>query len=64
MSYDRPGLLLKNEEVALDLTRYIIGLAVLMGIMALSLICAHFFFRRVLHRERQGREIAAPGAAD
>lgn len=48
----------------MDLTRDLIGLAVLIGIMFLSLLCAHHLFRRALNRQHQGRELAAPEVTD
>ncbi|WP_247040391.1 hypothetical protein [Arthrobacter rhizosphaerae] len=48
----------------MDLTRYTLGLAVLLGVMVLSLLCAHLLFRWALHREHRGRKLSAPEAAD
>lgn len=54
------GLLLKGQP-ALDLPRYLIGLAVLMGIMLLSLLCAHLLFRWGINRHYQCKKRVKPG---
>jgi hypothetical protein len=43
---------------------YLISLVVLMGILVLSLLCAHLLLRWALYRERRGRKLAAPEAGD
>lgn len=53
------GLLLKGQP-ALDLPRYMIGLAVLMGIMLLSLLCAHLLFRWGIRRQYRCKKRVKP----
>jgi hypothetical protein len=54
------GLLLKGKP-ALDFTRYLVGLALLMGIMFLSLLCAHLLFRWGINRQYKCKKRVKPG---
>lgn len=54
------GLLLKGQP-ALDLPRYLIGLAVLMGFMLVLLLCAHLLFRWGIRRQSRCEKRVKPG---
>lgn len=49
---------------ALDFTRYLIGLAALMGFMLLSLLCAHFLFRWGINRQDRRKKPVHSGTVD
>jgi hypothetical protein len=49
---------------ALDFTRYLIGLAVLMGFMFVSLLCAHFFFRWGINRQYRRKKPVQSGPVE
>jgi hypothetical protein len=48
----------------LDFTRYLIGLAALMGFMLLSLLCAHFLFQWGIHRQYRRKQPVQPGPVE
>jgi hypothetical protein len=56
------GLLLKGQP-ALDFTRYLVGLALLMGIMLAALLCAHLLFRWGINRQYRGKKPVKPDVA-
>jgi hypothetical protein len=55
-------LLLKGQP-ALDFTRYLFGLALLMGIMLVSLLCAHLLFRWGINRQYRCKMPVKPDVA-
>jgi hypothetical protein len=55
-------LLLKGQP-ALDFTRYLVGLALLMGIMLAALLCAHLLFRWGINRQYRGKKPVKPDVA-
>lgn len=44
----------------MDLIRYLVGLAVLMSTMLLSLLCAHFLFRWGINRQYRCKRRVKP----
>ena len=49
---------------ALEITRYVVGLAGLTGVMLLSLLCAHLFFRWRLNRQNRYEKPLQPNSVD
>lgn len=50
-------------RTVLDFTGYMVGLAAL-GIMLLSLLCAHFLFRWGINRQYRRAKPVEPGSVD